>query len=57
MYMDKDLREDKINELIDQFIERKISYRDFYFTLLDNFYHRNGKTCKILFYLQLRFFY
>ena len=57
MYMEKDLREYKINEIIDQFIERKINYRDFYLTLLGNFYDRNGKTCKILFYLQLRLFY
>ena len=57
MYMDKYLKEYKINEIIDQFIERKINYRDFYLTLLGNFYDRNGKTCKILFYLQLRFFY
>ena len=52
MYVDKDLIEDKLHELIDQFSDRKISHRDFYFTLLDKihpFYDENGRTCKILF--------
>ena len=36
MYIDKDLIENNLYELIDQFYERKISHRNFYFTLLDN---------------------
>ena len=55
--MDKDFREYKMNELIDQVIESKISYKYFYFALLGNmhtFYDGNGRTCKILFYLQLK---
>ena len=36
MYMDKDLVEDKLYQLIDQFNERKINHRDFYFVLLCN---------------------
>ena len=57
MYLDKNLREDKMYDLIDQFIEIKINDRKFYFASLDNihlFYDENGRTCKILFYLQLR---
>ena len=52
MYMDKDLIEDKLHELIDQFNERKISHRSFYSALFDNvhsFYERNGRNCKVLF--------
>ena len=30
MYMDKDLIEDKLHEIIDQFNERKINDRDFF---------------------------
>ena len=30
MYIDKDLIEDKLYQLIDKFIERKIDYKDFY---------------------------
>ena len=30
MYMDKDLIEDKLYEIIDQFNERKINHRDFF---------------------------
>ena len=50
MYMDKDLIEDKLYQLIDQFSERKINHSDFYFVLLDDihpFYDGNGRTCKI----------
>ena len=36
MYMDKDLIEDKLYELIDQFNERKINHKDFYFALHAN---------------------
>ena len=34
--MDNDLMEDKLHELIDQFNERKVNHKDFYFALLDN---------------------
>ena len=52
MNIDQDLIEDRLQELIDQFTERKMNQKDFYFALLDNvhlFYDGNGKTCKILF--------
>ena len=52
MYIDKDLIEDKLYQLIDKFNERKIDHRDFYFILLSNrhlFWEDNEKTCKILF--------
>ena len=39
MYMDKDLKEDKLYQLVDQFSEGKIDYRDFYSELLDNIIH------------------
>ena len=42
---------------MDQFNERKINHRNIYCGSLDNtllFYDGNGKTSKILFYLQLR---
>ena len=50
--MDKDLIEDKLYELIDPLIERKINYRDFYFAILNNLhpcYDGNGRTDKALF--------
>ena len=56
MYIDKDLIEDKLHQLIDQFNERKISLKDFYTEFLENihpFYDRNGRTFKTSFYLQL----
>ena len=56
IYVDKDLIEDKLHQLIHQFNERKIDYRDFCSELLKNtypLYHGNVRTCKILFYLQL----
>ena len=52
MYIDKDLIEDKLYQLVDQFNERKISHRDFYSKLLDNihpFYDGSRRTYKILF--------
>ena len=52
MYIDKYLIEDKLYKLIDQFNERKISHRDFYFVLIENihpFHDRNWITCKTLF--------
>ena len=54
--MDKDLIEDKLYQVIDQFNERKINHGDFYFALLCSiypFYHENGRICKILIHLQL----
>ena len=47
MSMDNDLIEDKPYELIDQFNERKINHRDFYFALLDDihsFYDGHERT-------------
>ena len=52
MYMGKDLIEDKLYQLVDQFHERKANHRDFYLELFDDiypFYDGNGRTCKILF--------
>ena len=52
MYMYKDLMEGKLYQYIDQIIERKNNYRDFYSALLDSkypFYDGNWRTCKILF--------
>ena len=52
MYMDKDLIEDKLYQLVDQFNERKSNHRDFYSTLLNHIhliYNGNGRTSKILF--------
>ena len=54
--MDKDLIEDKLYQVIDQFNERKINHGDFYFALLCSiypFYDKNGRICKILIHLQL----
>ena len=50
--MDKDLIEDKLYELKDQFNERKINHKAYYFALLNNtcpFYDGDERTCKILF--------
>ena len=58
MYIDKDLIEDKLYQLIDKFIERKIDYKDFYSILINNthpFYDDNEKTCKILFVSNLNY--
>ena len=52
MYVDKDLIKDKLYQLTNQFNKRKISYRDFYFFLLDDthrFCEGNVEACKILF--------
>ena len=52
MYMDKELIEDKLYQIIDQFNERKILSTKFYSILLNKiypFYDRNGRTCKMLF--------
>ena len=52
MYVDKDLIEVKLYQLIDQFNKRKTDHRNFYFVLFDNiytFYDENGRTYKILF--------
>ena len=51
MYMDKDLIEDKLYQLVDQFSERKTNHRSFT-TLLNHiqpFCDGNGRTFKILF--------
>ena len=55
MYMDDDLIEDKLYQLIYQFNESNINHRSFYFASLGNihqFYDENGATGNI-FYLHL----
>ena len=52
MYMDKELIEDKLYQIIDQFSERKITSRKFYSILLNKihpFYDGNCRTCEIPF--------
>ena len=39
MYMDKDLIEDNLNQIIDQFSERKITHVKFYSILINEIYH------------------
>ena len=54
MYVDKHLAENY--QLTDHFSERNTNHKDYYFSLLNNtcpFYDENGRTCKILFNLQL----
>lgn len=49
LYMNNDLTQDKLCQLIDQFSERNIDHRDFYFVLLDiihPFSDRNGKDVR-----------
>ena len=51
MYMTKALIEDKLYQIIDQFIKRKITSTKFYSILLNKmypFYDGNGRMCKIL---------
>ena len=50
--MDKELIEDKLDQIIDQFNKRKITSTKFYLILLNKIhplYDGNGKRCKILF--------
>ena len=50
--MDKDLIEDKLCQIIDQFNERKIMFLKFYSILLNKirpFFEGNGRHRKILF--------
>ena len=52
MYMDKELIEDKLYQIIDQFNERKITSTKFYSILLNKihpFYDGSGRTCEMLF--------
>ena len=52
MYKDKELVQDKLYQIIDQFNKRKITSTKFYSILLNKihqFYYGNGRTCKILF--------
>ena len=52
MYIDKDLIEDELYQLVDQFNEQKNNHRDFYSKLLDiihPFYGANGRHFKKLF--------
>ena len=56
MYIYKELIEDKFDQIIDWFNERKITSTNFYSMLLNEiypFYDGNGRTCKILKWLQL----
>ena len=39
MYMDKDLIQDKLYQLIDQFSERTVNYRNCYFVLQENVFY------------------
>ena len=51
MYMDKELIEDKVYQILDQFNERKIATTKSYSILLNKlhpFFDGNGRTCKIL---------
>ena len=51
VYMDEDLIEDNLYQIIDQFNERKITSPKFYSILLNKihpFYDGNGRTCQIL---------
>ena len=48
MYMDKELIQDMLYQIIDQFNERKIISTKFYSILLHKIHDRNGRTCKIL---------
>ena len=52
IYIDKELIEDKLYQIIDQFSERKLTSAKFYSILLNkmhSFYDGNGRTCKKLF--------
>ena len=56
MYMDKEVIEDKLYQIIGQFNERQITSTKFYSILLNkihpfykNGWNGNGRTCKILF--------
>ena len=52
MYMDKELIEDKLDQIIDQFNENTITSTKFYSIVLsktDAFYDDNGRTYEILF--------
>ena len=49
--MDKDLTEDKLYQLKEQFNERKINHIDFQYVIFENmhpFYDGNRRTCGIL---------
>ena len=51
MYMDNDLIEAKLYQIIDQFNERENTSKQFYLILLNKihpFYDENGRTCKML---------
>ena len=52
MYMNKDVIEDKLYQIINQFNERKITSTKFYSMFLNKihpFYDGNSKACKVLF--------
>ena len=52
MYMDIELIEDTLSQIIDQFNERKITSTKIYLILVSkihSFYNISNRTCKILF--------
>ena len=52
MYMDKELIEDKLYQIIDQFNEKKITSAKFHSIILNKthpFYDNNGRMCKTVF--------
>ena len=52
LFMDKDLTEDKLYQIIDQLNKRQIAPIKFYSIFIHEihpFYDGNGRTCKILF--------
>lgn len=53
IYMDKEILEDKIFQIMYQFIGKKITpvkcYSILLITFFDTFYHGMGRTCKILY--------
>ena len=56
MYLDKDLIEEKLYQIMNQFSERKITSTKFYSIILNKinlFYGQNGSPCKILFLMAI----
>lgn len=51
MYMDKDLRKDKLYQLVDQYNERKINYKDFDSEFLNNIHLMMGMEGLARYYL------
>ena len=52
MHMDKELIEDKLDQIMDQFNEINITTTEFFKAPINNlhvFYEGNGRTCEIMF--------